>query len=294
MSPTVPLVMVLFGIVYGRCPSPVPRCDSAKMCTSSAFWLPSGCGIAALPTNEPGLISASDALTTPTIAALAVSVRVCAVPSVAFTTTVLPSTFSIVPRMRMVCCADAPERPSAASTAAAATIRIVSPLICLLLRVSSHRRRGIAPDIDARGRQRAVRLLGRRADEHFCARLEVSLVARRVGHDRAFRSDHDLLLAVLVLEMDLVLADRCHLLDRRIGHGALGLEIPRPVALAGAAHGLGEDVDLPALLAAVRLRHTGDADEGALLDVGIGRLHHGGDRRLVLQRRLHVTAFARL
>src|SRR5262249_10542822 len=55
---------------HGRCPSPVPRMDSAKMCTSSAFCEPSGCGIAPLPMYNPGLMSAIDALTTAATSAL--------------------------------------------------------------------------------------------------------------------------------------------------------------------------------------------------------------------------------
>src|SRR5262245_65748191 len=48
---TAPLVMVPLGAPYqpGRWPSPWPRWDSAKMCTSTAFWLPSACGTAPLP-----------------------------------------------------------------------------------------------------------------------------------------------------------------------------------------------------------------------------------------------------
>src|SRR5215472_5914758 len=239
MSPTVPLVMVLFGIVYGRCPSPVPRCDSAKMCTSSAFWLPSGCGMAVLPTNEPALMSARLALATPTIWALAVSVSVTSAPSIAFTTTVSPSTFSIAPRIRTVCgcCAETAVTPTAARKAAPAANRNVR----LRMRCTpSHRRRRVAPDIDARHRQRAVRLLARRVDEDLRPGLELGLVTRRVCDNRAFRADGDLLLAV-----------RGHLLDRRVGHGAVGLQVPRPMAFAGAAHGLREDVDLHAFLAAV-------------------------------------------
>src|SRR6516162_3317680 len=34
------------------------------MCTSSAVWLPSGCGIPVIPTNDPCLMSDSEALTT--------------------------------------------------------------------------------------------------------------------------------------------------------------------------------------------------------------------------------------
>src|SRR5262249_8247954 len=47
---------------------------SGKMCTSSAFWLPSACGMAALPRYEPSLMSACVAFTTATTVTLSVSV----------------------------------------------------------------------------------------------------------------------------------------------------------------------------------------------------------------------------
>ena len=66
-------------------------------------------------------------------------------------------------------------------------------------------------------------------------------------------------------------------LDRRIGHGGAGPQVPRPVTLAGAALLLGEDVDRDRFLAAVRLRIGGDADVGVRLDVGergLDERHH--------------------
>jgi hypothetical protein len=68
---TVALVMVLFGIrSHGRCPSPVPRKASGKMWISTAFWLPSACGMPVTPMNEFCWISDSDALTMPRTATL--------------------------------------------------------------------------------------------------------------------------------------------------------------------------------------------------------------------------------
>src|SRR3979409_531167 len=299
MSPTVPLVIVLLGTLNGRCPSPVPRWDSAKICTSRAFWLPSGCGIAALPTKEPSFTSASVALTMPTTAASLGSMSGTTAPSSAFTLRALPSTFSIVPRTRTVCCAKADETEIAATRAAQASVRRVVMWISVfpgfLRNRRSHRRRRIPADIDARHRQGAVGLLGGGVDEDLGARLELGLVCRRVGHDRAIGADRDLLLALLVFERERVGADpRHHLVDRRIGHGALRLEVPGPMAFAGAAHRLGEDVDLHAALAAVGLRHAGDADEGALLDVGIGRLYDRDHHRIVGELGFHVGAFAGL
>jgi hypothetical protein len=47
------------------------------------------------------------------------------------------------------------------------------------------------------------------------------------------------------------------------------------------AHRLGEDVDLHRLLAAVGLRHAGDADERIVLDVGERRLDDSAHRGIV-------------
>src|SRR5262249_45568160 len=48
---------------------------SGKMCTSRALWLPSARGITVTPTNEPCLMSESDAFTTPPICGLSASAR---------------------------------------------------------------------------------------------------------------------------------------------------------------------------------------------------------------------------
>ena len=52
------------------------------------------------------------------------------------------------------------------------------------------------------------------------------------------------------------------------------------MAVTGAPHGLGEDVHLECLLAAVGLRHAGDAHIGALLDVCQRRLAQRNDPRI--------------
>jgi len=104
----------------GLCPSPVPRMDSAKMCTSSAFCEPSGCGIAPLPMNKPGLMSAMDALTTAATSTLSARLSLSCSPLLDFASTARPSSFSIVPRNRIVCgCGDLACCASAAFTAAA-------------------------------------------------------------------------------------------------------------------------------------------------------------------------------
>jgi len=130
--PTVPLVIVALGAPsQGRCPSPVPRIDSAKICTSSACCEPSGCGIAPLPMNKPGLMSAIDTLITATTSALSASLSVSSSPLLDFASTARPSSFSIVPRNRIVCgcedttcCASAAVAAAAPSSAAAIAIRV--------------------------------------------------------------------------------------------------------------------------------------------------------------------------
>src|SRR5262249_40520688 len=207
--------------------------------TSSAFWLPSGCGIAPLPMNEPCLISASEAFTTPTIVALPVSVSVAAAPSRVFTDSVLPSTFSMVPRSRWVC-ARAGEIASAAMKAALATMH---PAI--LVMAASHRRgEAVAADRDGGGFEGAVVLLGGAGDEDLGSGLELVLIAGDIGDDHRLGRDDDLLFPVLVLERDLVAVHALHHLRHGgVGHGAVGHQIPRPKALAGAAQRLGKDMD---------------------------------------------------
>src|ERR1700730_2977265 len=51
------------------------------MCTSTAFWLPSGCVIPVEPTNMPGLMSAIDDFTIATNSGLSVTVNLTSAPS---------------------------------------------------------------------------------------------------------------------------------------------------------------------------------------------------------------------
>src|SRR5579864_4030311 len=123
--------------------------------------------------------------------------------------------------------------------------------------VASVRLGAVDTDVDTIGRVGAVRLLGRGQDAEIGARLERARVADHVAHDRRRRADDDLLLAALVLDHDGQAVDAG---DRRaglaVGHGAVGSARPaRAMPVAGAALGLGEDVHLDRLLAAVRLRH---------------------------------------
>src|SRR6476620_8476420 len=63
---TVALVMVEFGRwSQGLKPSAAPRWFSGKICTATAFWVPSGSGTPVTPMYEPSLISDSVVLATP-------------------------------------------------------------------------------------------------------------------------------------------------------------------------------------------------------------------------------------
>ena len=70
-------------------------------------------------------MSAMDAFNTPTTAALGVSISVIEAPVGGLTNSVLPSTFSMVPRTRCVCCAEAVVTANAAANAATVKIRVV-------------------------------------------------------------------------------------------------------------------------------------------------------------------------
>ena len=82
--------------------------------------------------------------------------------------------------------------------------------------------------------------------------------------------------------------------DIGVGHRAVRRLIPRAEPFAQAARAFGKDVDRDRLLAAVGLRHTTDADEGADLDVAELRLGVGDHRPVLGQADLHARAVARL
>src|SRR5215470_19251316 len=228
-------------------------------------------------------MSASDAFTTLTTTALPMSASVAGAPSRVFSVSVLPSTFSMVPRSRTVCCCASADVVAYAATKAAAASAYAVILFIVFLpknvphaapegaacaiprmslpvrrRAASHRRGdAIAANRDRRGLERAVFLLVGAGDEDLGAGLELVLAAGDVGHDHGLGHDHDLLFPVLVLERDLVTMDALHHgRHGGVGHGAVGLQIPWPEAFAGAAHRLGKDVNLDRLLAAVGLRHA--------------------------------------
>src|SRR5215216_444895 len=253
--------------------------DSGKICTSSAFWLPSGCGIAALPRYEPCLMSDSEAFSTPTTCTLPVSAIWRSAPSLDFIDSVLPSSFSIVPRTLKLCCAR-PRRPrwllrawpqprSAISGSCHSSRNWCAPAPCgrapALFPTCADFSHGwlnvAATDRDCGGLVGAVLLFRRIVDENREAGFHLVLAGGRIGHDRRRRRHDDLLLAVLVLHHQHLAVGRG---DGRfnvgIGHGAAGLQIPRPMTFARAAHRLGKDMHFQCLLAAVGLRHAGHAD----------------------------------
>ena len=150
-----------------------------------------------------------------------------------------------------------------------------------------------APDIDAVGLQRAVRLLQRAHDRDMRARLELVLVADRISVNDRVGRHHDLLLAALVFDHHHPAVDARHrLIDGAIGHGAVRPRIPRPVTLASPRCDFGKHRHLDGALTAVRLRHGADADKGARLDVGERRLAHAEHHHVIGEIDLHLAELA--
>src|SRR5439155_19135971 len=74
-----------------------------------------------------------------------------------------------------------------------------------------HRRsHTVAADIDAGGFQPAVFLFSRTEDDEFGAGLDLRFVAGDEGDDRRLRRHHDFLLAVLVLDDDVLAVGAFH------------------------------------------------------------------------------------
>src|SRR5664280_208152 len=190
------------------------------MCTSTAFQLPSCSGSAVEPTNDPGLMSAIEALISATTWMLSAIFTFSISPSRALTVSIDPSTCSTVPRTRTgLSCADA---DVTASIAAHVAPIIVHAFMVLSSRKTgmpplsgrapkwivdhggsaSHRRRDPAADIDGRRRVAAVRLLLRAHDDDLRTRLDFTQLARRIGNDRRVFRDNHLFLAVLVFHND--------------------------------------------------------------------------------------------
>src|SRR6202000_2461565 len=183
---------------------------------------------------------------------------------------VLPSTLSMVPRMRVGvgdCWAQALDTSTDATANGATTARgshkevfgmVFSAKIERRTAKNTPKRRGysgphggrqpVAADADAVGLERSVRQLLDESND-LGAGLEIGFFGRNVGHNRRIGTDRDFLLAVLVFDHQGLAVRAGNLLcDRRVGHGRVGVQIVRPRSLAGAAHGLGEDVHLDRVL----------------------------------------------
>jgi len=81
-------------------------------------------------------------------------------------------------------------------------------------------------------------------------------------------------------------------LDRAVGHLAVRHQVPRSVKLIDVLASR-EDVDLDCLQASVGLRHRGDADHDAGLDVVERRLDDGANRGVGLELEFQVGPFTR-
>src|SRR5262245_40511758 len=185
------------------------------MCTSSAFWLPSDCGMAALPRYEPSLMSACVAFTTATTVTLSVSVILCAAPSFVLTDRTLPSSASMVPRRRSGgCCAHADK---VHTDRIATRARRVTTSIELLPK-SRARPRGRARPLcgfcfDSQPRSETVTYIVMRAMKLAVLllivvvidagsdRLEFAVASGRIGDARDVLWDDDILLVVLVARL---------------------------------------------------------------------------------------------
>src|SRR6266850_1094518 len=131
-----------------------------------------------------------------------------------------------------------------------------------------HRRQlAVQPHVDAQRGERAVRL-ALRDDEHRSAGLELAALGGRDGHHHGLRRHQDLLLAALVLHgHDAVVRHLDDVGDVRVGHLAVGPQIPVVVPFPDAAHALGEDVDLLGDQRAFALAYGRGANEFAAGDI---------------------------
>src|SRR3954447_20269438 len=108
----------------------------------------------------------------------------------------------------------------------------------------SHRWRHAASDIDRRRLEGAVRLLGGPHDDDLRTRLDLALLARRIGDDRRLGRDDDLFLSILVFDHDLLAIHAGHRgINGGIRHRAARTQVPGTMTLASAAHAFEEDVD---------------------------------------------------
>src|SRR5260370_18627356 len=93
----------------------------------------------------------------------------------------------------------------------------------------------VAPDVDAVGFERPIRLLRRTDDIDVGARLELILAADHIGADHRIGTDDDLLLPVLIFDHDHLAVDTGHRrVHDRIPHRRVPPS-PYPVTPAAAA-----------------------------------------------------------
>ena len=123
------------------------------------------------------------------------------------------------------------------------------------------------------------------------ADFEVCLISTDEAHNRCIRWDDDFLLAILVAERD---GRAAHASNRRsrsrpVGHGCLRYGCVWAVALAGAAHLFGKDVDFQRELRAILLRSRGASNEATLFDIRQSRWHNGDDRSARRKYQLGVS-----
>src|SRR6266446_7468660 len=166
--------------------------------------------------------------------------------------------------------------------------------IALLATASSSHRRHLAlhSDVHARGGQAAISLLLRH-HEHPGTALELTLVDRRICHYDRVLGDENLLLSAFVLHgHHAVVRHADDLGDIRVGHLALGLEIPIVMPFACAAHALGKDVHFLRDQCAVTLAHRGRADELAAGDVSNASLEDTHDHEVVSESDAHALPIA--
>src|SRR5215831_15601892 len=98
-----PLVMKLFGIKSQSEWNELKGCPAGAMRSSTASRVPSGRGREVMATLLSVLTSARDALTTPAMRTLSLSMSLSSAPSRDLTIKTLPSCFSMVPRTRTFC-----------------------------------------------------------------------------------------------------------------------------------------------------------------------------------------------
>src|ERR1700676_4545045 len=116
----------------GRWPSPTPRIASGKIRIATAFWLPSGCGMAGTAMYEFSLISGREAFTTSLTGALSASLIFISAPSRDFAVSIGTLTFSRVARTRTVCGAWAAAKEAAKSRATALAPNVLIIVIVIL------------------------------------------------------------------------------------------------------------------------------------------------------------------